>query len=132
MIRRQTGAILKSYRLNLPYRKFLRLMKKIRQTLGDMTDRDFFSLYTGGLKKYLSTRFHEDFSSLTTSEMETVFCSSTVSEPLYLTLLNLFHRMDRVKFAGEEMGPLEREGMIQEAEQISGELELWRRKHADL
>ncbi|OQY32176.1 MAG: hypothetical protein B6241_12130 [Spirochaetaceae bacterium 4572_59] len=131
IIRRHTGVLIRTYRLNLPYRKFIRLLKRIRQTLGNMSDKDFFSIYSGGLKNYLSTRFHLDFSALTTSEMEMVFRSSSVAEPLYLTLLNLFHRMDRVKFAGEELTSLEREGMLLEAEQISGELETWRKSHAD-
>ena len=95
-LKKRTGALVYSYKLNLPYRKFLRLMKKIRQTLNDMSDKEFFTQYTDGLKNYLSTRFHQDFTTLTTTEMEKVFRSSTVSEPLYLTLLNLFHRMDRV------------------------------------
>ena len=131
-LKKRTGALVYSYKLNLPYRKFLRLLKRIRQTLNDMSDKEFFTQYTDGLKSYLSTRFHKDFTTLTTTEMESVFRSSTVSEPLYLTLLNLFHRMDRVKFAGEEMTLQERDGMLSEAEQISVELENWRKKHADL
>ena len=132
IIRRQTGAIVRSYKLNLPYRKFLRLMKKILQTLERMSDKEFFSLYTEGLKDYLSTRFHQDFTTLTTTEMEMVFRSSSVAEPLYLTLLNLFHRMDRIKFAGEQVDLQDREGMVLEAKQISEELEHWRKSSADI
>ena len=132
VVRTRTGAFIRSYRLNLPYRKFLRLMKKVRQSLNDMSDKEFFNIYAGGMKDYLSTRFQQDFSTLTTKEMEVVFRRSSLTESVYLTMLNLFHRMDRVKFAGEDMGFKEREGMIAEAEEISGELEDWRKHSADV
>ena len=131
-VRRQTGELLKTYRLNLPYRKFLRLLKKIRLTMTDMNDRDFLKSFTRGLKNYLSTRFHQDLDSATTLEIESILMDSPVHETLGLSLLNIFHRLDGVKFAGEEMTEEEREGMLTEVEQISEELENWRRKHADL
>ena len=132
VIRSRTGEIIKTYKLNLPYRQFQRLIRRIRRTMVSMPEKDFYLSFTGGLKKYLSTRFHQDLTSSTTSEIETLLAHSRIHETLALSLVNLFHRVDRVKFAGDKLLYSDREQLLGEVENVSDALEEWRKKHADL
>ncbi|MDC7234526.1 MAG: hypothetical protein PQJ58_14935 [Spirochaetales bacterium] len=132
VIRHRTGEIIKSYRINLPYRQFQRLVRGIRRSMVNMPEGEFYQVFSGGFKKYLSTRFHQDLTSATTLEMEQIMNSSSIHDGLAVTLINLFHRIDRVKFAGEKLLYSDREQLLDEVEEVSGELEEWRKKHADL
>ncbi len=131
-LRARTGEIIKTYKINLPYRQFQRLVRKIRRTMVNMPERDFYIQFTGGFKKYLSTRFHEDLSSSTTSEIEGMLEKSRVHDTLAMSLVNLFHRVDRVKFAGEKLMYSDREILLNEVEEVSEALEEWRKNNADL
>ena len=131
-LRARTGEIVKTYKINLPYRQFQRLVRKIRRTMVNMPERDFYIQFTGGFKKYLSTRFHEDLSSSTTSEIEGMLEKSRVHDTLAMSLVNLFHRVDRVKFAGEKLMYSDREILLNEVEEVSEALEEWRKNNADL
>jgi len=128
----RTGEILRTYQLNLPYRQFQRLIRRIRRTMVSMPEKEFYSSFTGGLKTYLSTRFHQDLTSSTTLEIENLLNSSRIHSTLALSLSNLFHRIDRVKFAGDKMMYSDREQLLSEVEEVSQALEVWRKKHADL
>ncbi|MBF9017830.1 MULTISPECIES: hypothetical protein [unclassified Oceanispirochaeta] len=131
-IRHRTGEIVKTYKINLPYRQFQRLVRKIRRSMVNMPEKEFYMTFTGGLKKYLSTRFHHDLSSSTTSEIENLLGRSRIHDTLALSLVNLFHRVDRVKFAGDKMLYSDREQLLSEVEEVSEALEEWRKKHADI
>lgn len=131
-ITHRTGQIIKTYKINLPYRQFQRLVRKIRRSMVNMPEKEFYMTFTGGLKKYLSTRFHQDLSSSTTSEIESLLGRSRIHDTLGLSLVNLFHRIDRVKFAGEKMLYSDREQLLREVEEVSEALEEWRKKHADI
>lgn len=132
VIRHRTGEIIRSYRINLPYRQFQRLLRRIRRSMVNMPEKEFYRTFTGGLKKYLSTRFHQDLSSSTSTEIETLLERSRIHETLSLSLVNLFHRIDRVKFAGEKLLYSDREQLLKEVEEVSEALEEWRKKHADI
>jgi hypothetical protein len=132
VIRSRTGKIIRTYKLNLPYRQFQRLIRRIRRTMVNMPEKDFYLSFTGGLKKYLSTRFHQDLTSSTTSEIEALLIRSHIQETLALSLVNLFNRIDRVKFAGDKLLYSDREQLLGEVEDVSLALEEWRKKHADL
>lgn len=131
-IRHRTGEIVKTYKINLPYRQFQRLVRKIRRSMVNMPEKEFYMTFTGGLKKYLSTRFHHDLNSSTTSEIENLLGRSRIHDTLALSLVNLFHRVDRVKFAGDKMLYSDREQLLSEVEEVSEALEEWRKKHADI
>jgi hypothetical protein len=131
-IRHRTGEIIKTYKINLPYRQFQRLVRSIRRSMMNMPEKEFYMIFTGGLKKYLSTRFHQDFGSSTTSEIESILGCSRIHDTLALSLVNLFHRIDRVKFAGDKLLYSDREHLLSEVEEVSEALEEWRRTHADL
>lgn len=131
-IRHRTGEIIKTYKINLPYRQFQRLVRKIRRSMVNMPEKEFYITFTGGFKKYLSTRFHQDLSSATTSEIDSLLGRSRLHDTLALSLINLFHRIDRVKFAGEKMLYSDREQLLSEVEEVSEALEEWRKKHADI
>ncbi|MDC7241958.1 MAG: hypothetical protein PQJ50_16505 [Spirochaetales bacterium] len=131
-LRARTGEIIKTYKINLPYRQFQRLIRKIRRTMVNMPEREFYIEFTGGFKKYLSTRFHKDLSSSTTSEIENLLEKSQVHDTLVMSLINLFHRVDRVKFAGEKLMYTDREVLLKESEEVSEALEEWRKSNADL
>lgn len=130
-IRHRTGEIIKTYKINLPYRQFQRLVRSIRRSMVNMPEKEFYLTFTGGLKKYLSTRFHQDLSSSTTSEIESILDHSRIHDTLGLSLINLFHRIDRVKFAGDKLLYSDREHLLSEVEEVSEALEEWR-KHADI
>lgn len=132
VLRDRTGEILRSYQLNLPYRQFQRLIRKIRRTMVSMPEKEFYTAFTGGLKKYLSTRFQRDLTASTTLEIATLLNDSPIHSTLSLSLSNLFHRIDRVKFAGDKLLYSDREQLLSEVEEVSHALEDWRKKHADL
>ncbi|MDA3955842.1 hypothetical protein [Oceanispirochaeta sp.] len=132
VIRTRTVNIIRTYQLNLPYRRFQRLIRSIRRTMVSMPEKEFYLSFTGGLKKYLSTRFHQDLTSSTTSEIEYLLNHSRIHETLALSLINFFHRVDRVKFAGDKLLYSDREQLLGEVEDVSEALEDWRKKHADL
>ncbi len=132
LIRTRTGNIIKSYRVNLPYRQFQRLVRRIRRSMVSMPEKDFYKRLSKGLKTYLSSRFHEDLTSSTTTEIEALMSGSRVQESLVLALAGLFHRIDRVKFAGEKLLYSDREQLLVEVEQLSEALEEWRKMHADI
>jgi len=132
VLRDQTGELIRTYKFNLPYRQFQRLIRNMRRTMVSMPEKEFYSSFTGGLKKYLSTRFQQDLTSSTTQEIETLFNRSPMHSTLSLSLSNLFHRVDRVKFAGDKLMYSDREQLLSEVEEVSQALEVWRKKHADL
>ena len=132
VIRNRTGDIIRSYRVNLPYRQFQRLVRRIRRSMVSMPEKEFYYRFSKGLKTYLSSRFHEDLTSSTTTEIEALMSRSRVQESVVLALAGLFHRIDRVKFAGEKLLYSDREQLLSEVEQLSEALEEWRKTHADI
>jgi hypothetical protein len=132
IIRNRTGEIIRSYRVNLPYRQFQRLVRRIRRSMVSMPEKEFYKRFSKGLKSYLSSRLNEDLTSSTTTEIEVLMSRTRVQESLVLALAGLFHRIDRVKFAGEKLLYSDREQLLSEVEQLSAALEEWRKTHADL
>ena len=132
VIRNRTGEIIKSYRVNLPYRQFQRLVRRIRRSMVSMPEKDFYSRFSKGLKTYLSSRLNENLTSSTTTEIEVLLSRTRIQDSLIVALAGLFHRIDRVKFAGEKLLYSDREQLLEEVEQLSAALEEWRKTHADL
>ncbi len=128
----RAGDVVRSYRISLPYRRFQRILRRIRSSISTMPEKEFYSRFSSVLKTYLSHRFQQDFSSATTMEVESLMEQHNVRETLVLSLVNLFHRIDRVKFAGDTMMFRDREHLLDEAEEVSEALEEWRKNHADI
>jgi len=132
LVRSRAGDVIRSYRLNLPYRQFHRLLRHIRKTMVHLPEKEYYSELTGGLKKYLSSRLHQELKSATTSGIEACLEETRIHPALSQSLVNLFHRVDRVKFAGDKLLYSDREQLLDEVEEVSEALEDWRKKHADI
>ncbi len=128
----RAGNMLRSYRISLPYRRFQRIIRRIRGSMTTLPEKEFYSRFSSALKIYLSSRFQRDFFSATTSEIEVFMGEHQVWDSLVLSLVNLFHQVDRVKFAGDTMMFNDRKHLLEEAEQVSQALEEWRKENADL
>ena len=99
---------IKKYKREKPFRKYYKVLKRLRGDIKEKSVRDFYVLIIEQLRIYLAIRFNSDFSSATTMEMDlllqTVMDSDSTEE-----LLSICRFADLVKFSHTNASVLHRE-----------------------
>lgn len=110
------------YRQKKPYRRFIRVIRKLETGSHQWDTKAFFIVLIEGFKAYLTEKSGMDFNTATTGEIRKRVIPF-LSGGEFQDLLTLLQKGDLVKFAGESLATEEREQVLGQILQLADNLE---------
>lgn len=114
-----------------PYKVLNRLVFKLETENKEIDDKDFYTELSDGMREYLSRKSNYDFHTATTKEIAR-FRFIEIKRESREGLIELFHKSDRVKFAGETASISERKENLSVVKSISEQIEKEEDRNVDV
>lgn len=123
--------LLGNYQKKKPYRRLIRVIRRLDTGLPQWDNKMFYIMLIDGLRDYLAGKTGLGFTTATTSEIRHMG-KRVLPEREIETIVQLMSLGDRVKFAGEEVSGDDRKASLDEVIRLAEELELKEAPDADV